>query len=101
MDLLYHRYARPMELLERYISAGRFDSFAKHLLETEQQRIETERTRHQEEMLWLAYLQSGSGDSFDQWRQRLLTPPDTAASQDQSMTETDIQHLLNRLFFSF
>ncbi len=63
MDLLYHRYASPLELLDMIVSLGQLDEFLKHMIE-----------QIDEEKLWELYLhQIIKEQSFSDWKASLKT----------------------------
>lgn len=100
MDLLYHRYSNPMDLVDRYIKQRRFGKFVQDFFEAEYERKKQEAEKEQEWMLWVAYVHSYSDKSFSDWKQTVMKPASTTSrhGSDADMTDTDAQAIMDRLF---
>ena len=72
MDLLYSRYANPMELLGSYINRGRLGEFVVSFLEGEAERRKAEVDKDDELKLWIMYCHSYSEESYVDWKKRVL-----------------------------
>jgi hypothetical protein len=100
MDLLYSRYSNPMDLMERYIKQRRFGEFVQGFLKAEYERKKQEAEKEQEWMLWVAYVHSYSDKSFSEWKKTVIKPESTTRRRgsDASMTEKDVQSIMDGLF---
>lgn len=101
MDLLYRRYASPMELMKIYIKQGRFGEFVYNIIEKENQRKQEEAEKENEQKMWLMYVHSGSGKSFNEWKAQVLTNTSSAkksGGKDENMTEAEMEGIINSLF---
>ena len=98
--MLYSRYSRPMDLVERYIQQRRFGKFVLGFMEAEYERKKQEAERDQEMMLWVAYVHSYSKDSFSEWKKTVMKPASTTRRRgsDVNMTERDVQSIVDGLF---
>lgn len=73
MDLLYHRYASPLNLLDMVISSGQLDEFVDVMIE-----------QINEEKMWELYLHQIIKDkSFNSWRDSLMA--DTGEPEDGNL----------------
>lgn len=98
MDLLYQRYASPMELMNRYINQGRFGEFVSHILNSEYEKKKAEADKENERMLWEMYIHSMTDKSFNEWKQGVLNNPGATKSKDEDMTDSDVETILNKFF---
>lgn len=98
--MLYARYSNPMDLMDRYIKQRRFGKFVQGFLEAEHERKKQEVEKEQEWMLWVAYVHSYSDKSFSDWKKTVMKPASTTRRRgsDASMTEKDVQSIMDRLF---
>lgn len=71
MDLLYSRYASPVQFMNAYINQGRFGEFVSEIFEMDFKRKQEEARKEEDNKLWIAYLLSASGQSFNEWRKGL------------------------------
>lgn len=72
MDLLYSRYASPMELIKIYIDQGRFGEFVTEILTMHYKRKQEEAEKESDNKLWEAYIRSMSDKSFEDWKRELI-----------------------------
>lgn len=83
MDLLYHRYASPLNLLDMVIGYGQMDEFVKTMIE-----------QIDEENLWELYLhQIIKEQSFEEWKNSLManTEKEVERTQEEnSVTQDEI-----------
>lgn len=71
MDLLYSRYANPLELMDMYIEQGRFDEFVFNIVDLENKRRIEEAKKDDDNKLWLAYINSMTQKTFTEWKKEL------------------------------
>jgi len=86
MDLLFSRYASPMDFMKLYIDQGRFDEFVSGILEMDFKRKQEEKEKEDDNKLWLAYLMSMSDKNFEAWKEDL-----TKTKKPESYAMTDAQ----------
>lgn len=98
--MLYSRYSNPMDLVDRYIKQRRFGKFVQGFFEAEYERKKQEAEKEQEWMLWVAYVHSYSDKSFSDWKKTVMKPDSTTRRRgsDASMTENDVQSIMDGLF---
>ncbi len=71
MDLLYSRYANPMEFMRAYIENGRFGEWVENIYEMNLIRRREEDQKENDSRLWLAYVHSYTDKSFAEWKKSL------------------------------
>lgn len=100
MDLLYSRYANPMELMNHYINENRFGEFVSNILDVEYKRKREERERDEDWKLWFAYLLGMHEESFKDWKREIFQTAEKAAGRvsDMNMTEDDISNIIESTF---
>lgn len=88
MDLLYSRYASPLELMNIYLEQGRFGEFVTNIINLENKRIQETAQKENDDRLWLAYVHSMSDKTFSEWKDGLMKqkPP-----EDYSMTDEQVE----------
>jgi hypothetical protein len=97
--MLYRAYSNPMDLIGVYINQGRFGTFVEGFLQAEYDKRKAEAEKDQEFMLWIAYVHSGSQDTFNDWRNKVCKPVSTTTGgRDVDMTESDMENILKKLF---
>jgi hypothetical protein len=89
-----------MTLMCRYINQKRFGKFVHDFFEAEHERRKQEAEKDQEWMLWVAYVHSYSDKSFSEWKKTVMKPESTTRRRgnDASMTEKDVQSIMDGLF---
>lgn len=107
MDLLFSRYASPLDLISTYINSGRFGEFVTNFLELENER-RREKQKHDEDwQLWVMYTRlypTYTQDTFPKWKAGLQTEPEKRAGgsrggcSDADLTEESIQNIINSVF---
>ena len=106
MDLLFSRYASPLDLINTYIDSGRFGEFVTKFLELENER-RREKQKHDEDwQLWVMYTRlypTYTQDTFPKWKAGLQTVPEKQAGSrggcsDADLTEEGIQNIINSVF---
>ncbi|MBR5584401.1 MAG: hypothetical protein IKW21_07740 [Lachnospiraceae bacterium] len=104
MDLLYSRYASPMELMNIYIENGRFGEFVEKIVELDNKRKTEAAEKENEQKLWMMYVHSEVTDmSFNEWKSKVLKgspkkEKTVRKGTDTDMTDDDIEKLIDRLF---
>lgn len=99
MDLLYSRYSNPMDLVKMYINQGRFGAFVQGFLEAEAERRKQEAEKENEMKLWIAYVHSYSGKSYDEWKKQIFqSSTTTTGKSDADLNDDGIQAIFDDLF---
>lgn len=98
MDLLYSRYASPMDFMHLYIEQGRFGEFVTEIIEMDYKRKEEQAKKEDEQKMWDLYIHSMSDKSFNDWKKEVMRTSHNHGSQDENMTDADIEGIINRLF---
>lgn len=80
-----------------YIKRGRFGEFVTNILHQEAERRQEEAEKENERKLWMMYVHSMSGKSFDEWKREVVKPANKAGG-DLNMTVQDQEEILNKLF---
>jgi len=76
MDLLYSKYASPLDFMDIYIEQGRFGEFVFNILSLENKKKQEEAEKENEHKLWMMYVHSGVEVSFIQWKEQVLQSKD-------------------------
>lgn len=71
MDLLFSRYASPLDFMKLYINQGRFGEFVEGIISLENKRKKEEQEKEDDDKLWQAYIRSMSEKSFIDWKKEL------------------------------
>ena len=71
MDLLFSRYASPLDFMKLYIEQGRFGEFVEGIVSLENKRKKEEKEKEDDDKLWQAYIRSMSEKSFIDWKKEL------------------------------
>lgn len=101
MDMVYHRYSCPMDLINSYINRGRFGEFVSEFLQSEYDRRKAEMDKDEEMKLWIMYCHSYSEDSFLDWKKKVLKVSSNGQQSkgtDADLTDKDIQAIYDDLF---
>lgn len=100
MDMMYHRYSCPMDLIYSYINRGRFGEFVSEFLKSEHDRQKAEMDKDEDMKIWIMYCHSFSEDSFLDWKKKVLRIGNNGPSQgtDADLTEKDIKAICDDLF---
>lgn len=100
MDMLCRAYSSPMEIMRSWIRRGRFGEFVTGFLQAEQKRLERERDKDEDLMLWIAYVHSATDKSFSAWKSEILQKPKTRSTTggDHDLTDEDIEQIIGHLF---
>lgn len=103
MDLLYSRYASPMDLVNLYLEQGRFGELVDNIIELENERKTAEAEKDNDNKLWSMFIHTyvPEGTTFESWKKEVLKQPEKqgkAHSRDEDMTEDDVVNILNSVF---
>ena len=71
MDLLFSRYASPLDFMKLYIDQGRFGEFVEGIISLENKRKKENEEKENDDKLWQAYIRSMSEKSFIDWKKEL------------------------------
>ena len=71
MDLLFSRYASPLDFMNLYINQGRFGEFVEGIISLENKRKKEKQEKEDDDKLWQAYIRSMSDKSFIDWKKEL------------------------------
>lgn len=93
MDLLFSKYASPLEFMNLYIEQGRFGEFVSEILRLETEDQQKIADREDDNKLWLAYLLSMSDMSFADWKKGLYQKKEAIPQgmTDQQVDEAKVQ----------
>lgn len=87
-----------MDLVCRYVKQGRFGKFVTDFLQAEYDRKKEQAEKENEWMLWIAYVQHGDGESFADWKKRILKPAaSTKRNRDDELTDEGIKAIIDNL----
>lgn len=103
MDLLYSRYASPMDLMKLYLEQGRFGEFVSNIIELDNKRKKAEAEKENDNKLWSMFIHSYVPEdiTFEAWKEEALKQTANqgkAHTKDEDMTEQDIQNIIDKLF---
>lgn len=73
MDLLFERYASPIEFMNLYIEQGQFGEFVTEIIQMNSKRKQEEDEKANNQKMWELYLHSMSDKSFDDWKKEIMT----------------------------
>ena len=91
MDLLFSRYASPMEFMRIYIENGRFGEFVAEVLAMDKKRKDEEAEKENDNKLWTAYLLSGTKEqTFNEWKTG-LTQKQEQEPVSYAMTDEQVE----------
>lgn len=93
MDMLYTKYASPMELMQFYIEQSRFGDFVYHIVRIEQEKRRAEAEQEVDRKLWIAYVHSMTDQSFREWKAGLKEKVSTVT---YAMTDRQVEDTVNR-----
>ena len=72
MDLLFSRYASPLDFMKLYINQGQFGEFVEGIISLENKRRKEEKEKEEDDKLWQAYIRSMSEKSFIDWKAEMI-----------------------------
>ena len=93
MDLLFSRYASPLDFMKLYIDQGRFGEFVEGIIGLENKRRKETDEKENDDKLWQAYIHSMSDKSFIDWK-RELTQENKV--ENHEMTDKDITNAIEQ-----
>ena len=94
MDLLFSRYASPMELMSLYIENGRFEEFVENIISMDRKRKQEEAEKENEQKLWDMYLRSTSDKSFIEWKKEVFSKNQDATTLE--MTDEQVKDVKDK-----
>ena len=86
MDLLFSRYASPLDFMKLYINQGRFGEFVEEIINLENKRKKEKQEKEDDDKLWQAYIRSMSEKSFIEWKKKLK---EESNKQPESLSMTN------------
>ena len=89
MDLLFSRYASPLDFMKLYINQGRFGEFVEGIIGLENKRRKETDEKENDDKLWQAYIHSMSDKSFIDWKKELKDGNKQANNQPETLSMTD------------
>ena len=89
MDLLFSRYASPMDFMKLYIDQGRFGEFVEGIIGLENKRRKESDEKENDDKLWQAYIHSMSDKSFIEWKQGLKQDNKQVNNQPATLSMTN------------
>lgn len=95
MDLLFSRYASPMELMSLYIENGRFEEFVENIIRMDRKRKQEEAEKENEQKLWDMYLRSTSDKSFIEWKKE-VTNRNQQETTSLEMTDEQVKDVKDK-----
>jgi len=99
MDLLYSKYASPIEFMNLYINNGQFGEFVENIISKENKRRQEEAEKDNEQKLWTLYVHSMTDKSFNDWKAQVLQSSGNASvGKDADLTDSDIDKIMKKLF---
>ena len=91
MDLLFSRYASPLDFMKLYINQGRFGEFVEGIISLENKRKKEEQEKENDDKLWQAYIRSMSEKTFIEWKKELMQSdnkkPETLSMTDERVAD--------------
>ena len=88
-----------MDLIRLYIRRGRFGEFVGNVIEAENERIREQAEKEDNWKLWFVYINSGSDESFADWKKRILGVSSTSTKKsDYDLTDDGIQSIIDSVF---
>ena len=103
MDLLFSKYASPLDFMKLYIIQGRFGEFVEEIIRLENKRRKEEKEKEDNNKLWQAYIRSMTDKTFEAWKNELKTGNEKQ-SCNLSMTDeriTDVKNMARGMLKGF
>lgn len=98
MDMLYSQYSNPLDLMNMYINQGRFGDFVVGFCTAEYERKKEQAEKDLDTKLWMAYINSHSDLSFNEWKNANCKTNKTTRGSDESLDNEGIKAIINDLF---
>ena len=92
MDLLFSRYASPLDFMKLYINQGRFGEFVEEIINLENKRKKEQQEKEDDDKLWQAYIRSMSEKTFTDWKKE-LKQDDNKQPETLSMTNERVANV--------
>ena len=89
MDLLFSRYASPLDFMKLYIDQGRFGEFVEGIINLENKRRKEEQEKEDDDKWWQAYIHSMSDQSFIEWKNGLKQADKQGKNQAETLSMTN------------
>lgn len=89
MDLLFSRYASPLDFMKLYIDQGRFGEFVEGIIGLENKRRKEADEKENDDKLWQAYIHSMSDKSFIEWKKELKQGNKESNNQPATLSMTN------------
>lgn len=89
MDLLFSRYASPLDFMKLYIEQGRFGEFVEGIIGLENKRRKEADKKENDDKLWQAYIHSMSDKSFIEWKKELKQTNKESNNQPATLSMTN------------
>lgn len=89
MDLLFSRYASPMDFMMLYIEQGRFGEFVTEIVAMDNERKRETEEKEADDKLWQIYIRSSTEKSFQNWKKELGQRKEPATL---SMTDEQVEN---------
>ena len=93
MDLLYTKYANPMDFIHLYIKQGRFGEFVSNILEIDYKRKQEEAEKENDRELWEFYLHKVYDKSFKDFKESLRNSNSEVLGMTDKEVEETKQHV--------
>jgi len=87
-----------MNLIDRYIKQGRFDTFVHGFLTAHFERERKEAEKENERMMWTAFIHSYSDKTYGEWKKDFMGSKNSKSTKDNELTDDGIKKILNKLF---
>ena len=89
-----------MDCIAFYINRGRFGEFVADVVNKENERITREAEKDEEWKLWTLFLHSSSGESFAEWKKKVLKKSERKQrrGRDEELTDDGINAIIDKLF---
>lgn len=93
MDLLFSRYASPLDFMKLYIEQGRFGEFVTEIIGMENERRRKTDEKENDDRLWQVYIRSGTDKNFADWKKEL---PEKKEPESLAMTDEDVTRAIEQ-----
>ncbi len=93
MDLLFSRYASPLDFMGLYINQGRLPEFVSQVVDMENERRKQEAEKESDDKLWQAYIRSMSKKNFSEWKKEVAQEKEPVS---YAMTDKEVEQAKNR-----
>lgn len=89
-----------MDLVKMYINQRRFGAFVQRFMEAEYERRKQEAEKENDLKLWIAFVHSYCGKTYDEWKKQTFQPGSTTPTgkSDADLNDDGIQAIFDDLF---